>query len=190
MKKLKIVLGVLVGLFVVITAVGFILPSRVRVERSIVVNAPTSAIYPLIASLKNGHTQWTPFGPEMDPELKVVYSGPEEGVGAAQAWEGPKAGDGRLTITKADPARGIEYDMVTMQESFRLQGSMLCEPAGEGTKVSWVDTVDMGGNPYRRYFGLVHDDLIGDMFEKGLTTLKQKAEAAPKDGGDAQAKRP
>jgi polyketide cyclase/dehydrase/lipid transport protein len=190
MKKLKIVLGVLVGLFVVVTAVGFLLPSKVRVERSIVVNAPSASIYPLIANLKSGMTQWTPFGPEMDPEMKVAYSGPDEGVGAAESWVGPRSGDGNLMITKADPARGIEYDMVTMQESFRLHGSMLCEPAGEGTKVSWVDTMEVIGNPYKRYFGIFHEGLMGGMFEKGLAKLKQTAEAAPKAAGEAQAKQP
>lgn len=190
MKKLKIVLGVLVSLFVIITAVGFLLPSRVRVERSIVVNAPASSIYPLIANLKAGHAQWTPFNDAMDPEKKVVFSGAEEGVGASQAWEGPKSGDGQMTITKADPARGIEYDMVTMQESFRLHGSMLCEPAGEGTKVTWTDTMEIkGGSPYKRYMGFFHKTVFGDMLAQGLTNLKQTAEAAPKDGGEGQATR-
>jgi hypothetical protein len=189
MKKLKIVLGVLVSLFVIITAVGFLLPSRVRVERSVVVNAPASSIYPLIANLKAGHAQWSPFNADMDPENRIVYSGAEEGVGAALAWEGPQAGDGKMTITKADPARGIEYDMVTMQESFRLHGSMLCEPAAEGTKLTWTDTMEIkGSSPYKRYMGFFHTSVYGDMLEKGLTSLKQKVEAAPKDG-EGQAKR-
>jgi hypothetical protein len=189
MKKLKIVLGVVVGLFVVVTAAGFLLPSKVRTERSIVVNAPASAIYPLIANLKDGHPQWTPFGKKMDPEVNIEYSGATEGVGAQQAWAGPSSGDGKLTITKADPERGIEYDMVTMQESFRLHGAMLCEPAAEGTKVTWGDTVDLGNNPYTRYFGLVHERVYGDMQHQGLTALKQVAESAPKPG-QAQAKQP
>lgn len=95
-----------------------------------------------------------------------------------------------MMITKADPARGIEYDVVTMQESFRLHGSMLCEPAGEGTKVTWSDTMDVVGSPYTRYSSLFHEGLYGDMIAKGLATLKQKAEAAPRDGGGEQAKQP
>lgn len=178
MKILKIILGALGALAVLAVAIGFILPSKRRVERSLMINAPPSAIYPLIANFKTGWPQWTPFGPSEYPGLKMTYAGPDEGVGASQSWDSEKSGDGRLTITKADRIRGIEYDMVTMHDSFRLTGALICEPTAGGTKVIWRDDMDLGNNLFHRYMGLMVDKPLGSSFEKGLASLKQKAEAS------------
>jgi hypothetical protein len=176
MKKLKIVLAVLAGLFVVITAVGFLLPSKMTVNRSVIVAAPPSAVYPLIANFKTGWSQWNPFDDDA-PDMKYEFSGPDEGVGAAQAWDSKDTGDGKMTITRADPAYGVDVDLTLMQESFRLKGALLCEPAAGGTKVTWTDEMELGGNPYRRYMGRFLESAIGSEFEKGLNTLREKAEA-------------
>jgi len=178
MKILKIILGVLGAIVVLAVTIGFILPSKHRVERSLVINAPPSAIYPLIANLKTGWPQWPPFGPSEYPGLKVTYAGPDEGVGASQSWDSKKTGDGTLTIIKADRMRGIEYDMVTMHDSFRLTGALICEPAASGTKVTWRDDMDVGNNLLHRYMGWMVEKPLGKSFEKGLASLKKKAEAS------------
>jgi hypothetical protein len=179
MKKLKIAGAVVVGLFLLVTLVGFALPSRVRIERSIVVNAPPSSIYPLIADFKNGWSQWNTFDDE-DPTLQYKFQGPDLGVGATQVWDSPKIGDGKMIITKADPERGVELDLVLMQDSFRLSGSLLCEPQGGGTttKLVWVDEMDTGANPYRRYMGQMVKGPIGQQFDKGLARIKELAEGS------------
>src|SRR5262245_45281616 len=111
MKKLKKIFLVLLALFVAVTAIGFLLPRRVHVERSMSVNAAPGAIYPLVANFKDGWSQWNPFQEDMKPE-ELAYAGPSEGVGATQSWDTKDQGDGKMTITKADPARGIEYDLL------------------------------------------------------------------------------
>jgi hypothetical protein len=184
-KAIKIGLGVVGGLFVLVTGVGLTLPQSIQVERSIVINAPSDAIYPLIADFKNGWSQWSPFEGE-DPEIRQTFSGPEIGVGASQSWESPKMGDGHMTMVKADPAKGVEYDLMLMHDSFRLNGHLDCEPATQGTKVTWVDHVEYGFNPYRRYMGVAVKGPLGKEFERGLESLKRQAEAkaasAPRAG--------
>lgn len=174
-KKLKYALGGVAALFVVVTAVGFVLPSQMEVQRSVVINASPEQIHPLINNFDEGWSQWNPF---TKPGMDVRYTGPSSGVGAAQHWvDGDD--DGSLTITRSDPQRGIEFDLVMMQESFRLTGSLLCEPAGEGTKLTWTDRMDLGNNPYSRYMALVLEPAIGSEFEVGLQSIKELAEAAP-----------
>lgn len=175
MKKLKIAAAVVAGLFVTVTAVGFLLPRNCHCASSIVVDAPPEAIYPLIANFKDGWAQWTPFKYDDTP---VTFEGPLEGVGAVQRWDGPDSGDGSLKIVRADPARGVEMELSMMRESYKATGSLLCEPAGPGkTKVTWTDDFDMGTSPYRRWFGLALPSMIGKEFDKGLVVLKAKAEA-------------
>jgi hypothetical protein len=178
MRVLKIILGSVVALFVGVTVVGFFLPTSIRVERSALVQASAPDIYPLIASFKDGWPQWSPFGQAEDPEMQMHYGGPALGAGAKQSWESPRMGDGHMEITKADPQSGIAYDLMLMHDSFRLNGSLVCAPAGAGTtKVTWVDEVNYGKNPYRRYMGLAVKRPLEKAFDKGLAELKRKAEA-------------
>jgi carbon monoxide dehydrogenase subunit G len=177
MKKfLKITAFVVAGLFVAVTAGGFLLPRKMRVSRSITVGAPPEAIYPLIANLKDGWAQWSPFGPAVYQNLKMEYSGPAEGVGAVQRWDSPDSGDGYLRITRADPARGVEMELGMMQETYKATGSLLCEPATDGTRVTWTDEFDYGNNPYRRYMSLIIGGALEQSFDQGLTALKKKVE--------------
>jgi hypothetical protein len=178
MKKALKIAGIsLAGLFLLVTVVGLFLPTKIHVQRSIEMRADAKDVYPLIANLKDGWTQWSPFGVEEDPGMQMKYSGAEEGVGATQSWDGPKMGDGRMTIVKADPARGAEYDLWVMHDSFRIDGALICEPAAGGTKVTWTGDWEYGSNPYERYMGLLADGMLGDSFEKGLNKLKRKVEA-------------
>ena len=172
MRKLKIIGIGLAAAFALFTAGGFLLPSTMHVERSIVVDAAPEDIYPLISDFERGWSRWNPF---VDEDMEVTYAGSESGVGAQQRWVYDD-GDGTMTITEADPARGVEFDLVMMQESFRIEGSLLCERTQGGTKLTWTDEMDIGGNPYSRYMALVIGASIGDHFEEGLATIKQVAE--------------
>jgi hypothetical protein len=175
-KALKVTGLALGGLFVLVTGVGFCLPQSIRVERSVMVHASSQDVYPLIANFKQGWPAWDPFQNEVD-DMRMAYSGPEEGVGAKQSWESAKMGDGHMELTEADPSRGVVYDLRLMHDSFRLKGSLICSPAEGGTKVTWTDDVEYGASPYRRYMGLMVKKPIGDAFDKGLAALKTKAEA-------------
>lgn len=177
MKALKIAAVVVVALVGLVTAVGFMLPSKQKISRSVTINAPAPAIYPLVSNFKTGWTQWNPWGQEMDSALQMSFSGAEQGVGAVQSWDSPKSGDGSMKIVRAEPTRGVEYDMVMMHESFRVTGSLLCEPAGSGTKLTWTGEFDYGNNPYRRYLSILFEGPLKKDYDRGLAALKQKAEA-------------
>jgi hypothetical protein len=176
MKILKIVGVGLVVLFVLVTAVGYMLPTSVTVTRSIAVDASPEAIYPLIANLEEGWPQWSPWN---DPKYQITYSGPKEGVGAKSHWQ--DNGDNQLTVVKADPKSGAEFDLVMMNESFRMKSSLLCEPRNGKTEVTWTDDIDYSDKLYYRYFGLILDGALGAQMDEGLTNLKAKAEAHARD---------
>jgi hypothetical protein len=163
-------------LFVGVTLVGLFLPTTLHVERSIVVGARPEDIYPLIADFKTGWKDWSPFENESD-DMQMRYEGPEIGVGAQQSWTSAKMGDGHMMLTQADPQKGVSYDLSLMHDAYRLEGSLVCAPASDGTRVTWVDDIAYGSNPYRRYMGVLIKKPLGDAFDKGLAALKRKAEA-------------
>ena len=171
MMRLVLGLGALVGILV---GIAFALPSHVTVYRSVVINAPEGAVFPYLNNLHR-FVEWSPWAGR-DPQLRVTYAGPEEGKGAHTEWTSEKrsVGAGSMEITGSDPNRHL--DLVV---SFNgLDGTSYYDiaPSGSGSKVTWGFGVDMGGNPFRRWKGLMLDRIIGTEYRDGLAKLKERIE--------------
>jgi len=178
MKVFKI-LGISFFIIVLsISIIGYFLPEHWKVERSIVINAPAEKIYPFIANFKTGWKQWSAFDSE-DKNIQYTYSGPDEGVGAHREWKSEQMGDGNMTITKADPQKGVEFELLMKDTKSKITGRVDLESQANATKVTWMDEGDTGTNPLMKIMGQLMDKVMGESFEKSLLTLKQKVEAAP-----------
>lgn len=164
-------LAALAGVVIVFVAIGFALPPTRTVSRSITINASVAAVYPLVSSFKDGWAAWNPITESTEPP---TFGGPNEGVGARQAWKG-KAGVGSMTITQADPHAGIRYD-VTIGTGLKANGRIELQPADSWTRVSWVDDVELGSNPALRWIGVLMDSKRLRNLERGLERLKAEAE--------------
>lgn len=170
-------LVVAVVLLSAVALVGLLLPSRFRVERSVVVRAQPETLYPLVASFKSGWPQWSPFGTRADKGLTVTFSGPDEGVGAKESWTGGNTPPGSMEMVRADPRSGVDYRLLMNGGALVIDGRLSFSPAPGGTRVTWVDEGEMGPNPLRHLVGKVLETLIGRGFDQGLAELKNKAEA-------------
>jgi uncharacterized protein YndB with AHSA1/START domain len=173
---------VLIGAVIIVVVVAVILitastrPGTLRIERSVVIQAPAGKIFPLINDFHNW-SQWAPQDKE-DPTTRRTYSGPASGVGAAAEWTSSGiAGSGRMSITEsAPPSRvAITVDFVKPFAAHNVNVFTL-EPEGSSTKVIW----SMQGT--NRYFMKVMsifvnmDRMMGRHFENGLENLKAAAE--------------
>jgi hypothetical protein len=172
LKWLGVGLGAVVLLFVVI---GFCLPRRFHVERGVFIGAPPESVYAVIIKLREWPT-WTAWTKERYPDMRIEFSGAEEGVGAKQSWEGKSSGSGSIEITKANLEEGIAYAFSF--DGNPSTGGIGFFPGPDGTLVTWYADGDLGMNPVARYFGLLMDRFMGPDFEKGLINLKKKVEAA------------
>jgi len=176
-KLLKGLLIFIVSLVVTLAVVGLFLPSKARVERSIVIERPASAIFPLINSFKR-FNEWSPwYG--LDPSAQYTYSSAESGVGASMAWVGnDEVGSGKQIITASEPPARVASDL-----NFGDMGTSKVEwsltPDGVGTLVNWSLQTDAGWNLVGRYFNLLLDRFVGADYEKGLAKLKTLAESLP-----------
>jgi hypothetical protein len=177
LKKILIGLG---GLVVVLVALGFVLPDRAHVERSIVIKAPREAIYPLIADLNEFH-KWSPFA-DYDPAMTVEVTG--SGVGQTMVWKSRKTGDGSEVITALVPPERVDSKL-DFGDMGRATASFVLEPAeGGATNVKWLfdararDGVPVWMAPVATYMGFMMDGMLGKDFERGLAKLKTLAEAA------------
>jgi effector-binding domain-containing protein len=179
MKALKYVFIVLVAIIALVVVISFFLPSKVKVQRSAVINAPKEIVFDQINTMKSWE-KWSPWH-DIDTAVKITYNEIEKGVGAKYTWasSNPKVGNGALTVT-----RSIPNDSIITEVDFTGQGksisSYILENEGEKTKVTWVMDFDLGANPIAKFFGLKLDDAIGQDFEKGLANLNILCSTMPK----------
>jgi uncharacterized protein YndB with AHSA1/START domain len=174
MKWLMRTVLALAGLAVLLLGVGLLLPSGFKVQRSVLVNAPASKIYPLVEDPRQWK-QWAVWN-QRDPAMQMQYSGPQSGVGARWSWQSRTEGNGAMEFTAAVPNRHVDYALSFPDYGMTSRGQLRLTPEGEGTRVTWTNEGNMGGSPVNRYFGLMMDRMVGPDFEAGLVNLKAMAE--------------
>jgi hypothetical protein len=170
----------IIGIIVVVAIAGILLyaatkPDSFRVQRTVLVNAPSDKVFPLINDLKAFAT-WSPYD-KKDPAMKRTFGAVTAGKGATYAWEGNKdVGQGSMEIVESGPRKVlIKLDIVKPFEAHNM-AEFLFEPKGDSTSVTWAV---YGPSPYMsKVVGTFMniDDMIGRDFEKGLADLKAAAE--------------
>lgn len=180
MKALKIVISVIVGLVVLMIAIGFALPDRAHIERGILVQAKPQAVYAVVNGFRQ-FRKWSPWE-GLDPNAEQTLSGPIWGVGARQAWSSkdPSVGSGSQEIIATEPDRSVSVRLVF--EGFNSENTAIytLTPEGEGTRIVWSYDSVFHGDLLGRYFGLLLDKMLGPDYEKGLAQLKTLVESLPK----------
>ncbi len=179
MKILKnILLGIII-LLAVLFVVSLFLPSKIFVQRSMVMNAPASTVFEQINVLKNWE-KWSPWH-KMDSNMLLTYDGPESGVGASYTWssEMKNVGNGKLTLSGVWPNDSIITNLEFDGQNNAVSGYYLKEVEG-GTELTITMKVDMGNNPFYKYMGLLLDKYIGEDYIKALNNIKTIVESEQK----------
>jgi len=171
---MEIILVVVVVLIAGVLIAAAMRPGTFRIERSTVVNAPPEKVFPLINDL-HAFNSWNPFL-KMEPDSKLVYTGPAQGLGAAYSWEGKKTGAGSMEIIEAAPSRIAMRLEFTKPFAAKNLAEFSMDGRGGSTNVTWAMS---GQSPFfRKLMGLFFsmDKMVGTTFAQGLADLKSKAE--------------
>jgi Polyketide cyclase / dehydrase and lipid transport len=176
---IDILIYVAVALVVVVAALlayAATKPDTFRVQRSAGINAPAERIFPLIANLKSMN-RWNPFV-EPDPAIKIAYSGPDSGRGAAHTWSGnSKVGEGRIEVTDAAPSSRVTMQLEMRKPMKACNAVEFTLAANDKTTVvTWAMS---GRQPFMAKLMTIFidcDKMVGSQFEKGLGKLKAIAE--------------
>ena len=177
-------IGVLAIIGLLIYAATF--SDTFQVQRTQRINASPEKIFPLINNL-HGMNTWNPFS-EADPEIKIIYTGPESGKGARYEWSGnSQVGQGSIEVIDVAPSSrvALKLDMLkpieghnTVVFTLAPNGSGTDASTGVSTDVTWAMTGE------RPFIGKVMDAvfnmdrMVGSEFEKGLAKLRAIAEKA------------
>lgn len=177
----RLAFRVLFILLILFAVIGLLLPSSTAVERSIVIDAPPSEVFPHLNGMRAFHA-WSPWS-AIDPQTAYEFSGPEQGVGSRMSWYSgdQQVGQGSQEITLSLPDREVETRL-----EFGDKGSgtatFLLQPEGDATRVRWQFSTEFGWDLFSRYVGLMLDSIIGAQYDKGLRDLKARIEAPPAEG--------
>lgn len=181
-----LVAAMLVALFFV--GLGFVIPSKATVERSLTIERPAIHVFDAVSSVQR-IAEWGPWN-AYEPNLRFDISGPAQGVGARASWSGadPRTGRGIQEVRAAETRRDdtgvrvvaglVRLDM-NLGQNRDGEGVIIIEPAQIGVKVTWRYDVEFGLNLVERYRGLYIDGEIGDELALGLTRLKAMLENTP-----------
>ena len=172
LKYIAIVVVVVVIAVMIIAAVQ---PATYHVERTTTIAAGPGRIHPLLDDFHNWQ-QWSPWA-NLDPNMKVTYSGPPSGPGAVYEWQGDrKVGKGRMEILASQPTEtSIKLDFLAPFES-HTKTNFILEPQGSITRVTW--TMDGPNTFMTKLMGIFvpMDKMVGKDFDSGLGKLKATAE--------------
>ena len=171
LKKLLLLVGVLITLFV---AISFFISKDYSVERTIVINAEPSEIYPYVVDLK----EWSKWGVwfKREPNMELEFSGPDRAIGMRSEWKSETEGNGEMEITQLEHNRRVLYRLYFPDFDVGSNGAVEIKPTSNGSIVTWRDEGTVDNNPINRYFALMMDGMIGPDFEMGLENLKILAE--------------
>lgn len=182
MKALKIigiVLVVLLGLYVFVALVA---PATLVVEKSTVINAPASTVYPHVACFKNWET-WNPWD-AMDTTNTNEFSEQSCGVGSWYSWKGDQTGEGRQDIVEARENEYIKCSLVFGMDPTPQTSEWTFVEGEEGTTVTW-NFIGTEASFFSRPMNLMGEYFLSKAYESGLAALKEVAESSPAPEAEA-----
>lgn len=164
---------VVFGVLLLIALAGYLLPKKVYVERSILINASEDKVFEFISDL-NHFKNWNPWA-KKDPNIQVTIKGKEKG--SSYNWKGnKKVREGSLTIIDFVKNKRVDCELDFGFKNKSLT-SLIMEPKDGQVLVKWTMLSDMGSNPTSRYMGLFMPKFIGKDYEEGLENLRNACQS-------------
>lgn len=170
-----------VALIALILGYAAFQPNDYVISRQITIARPADAIFPYINNSKL-MMEWAPW-PDLDPELKMQYSGPEAGVGAKSTWDSPgKMGAGSATVEDSVLNKTVRTKLEYTRPFHMLQEAEISISDAAAASTSGSSTVTWSVKGQYMYpqkvvgLFLSMDKMVGDNFESGLSKLKSLLE--------------
>lgn len=173
---IKKILFVIAGLIVLLVLIGFMLPAKLEVSKSVTINASSSAVFEEINDLQRWE-KWQ-YWNSLDPNMKITYGEKKEGAGASYSWTGPQLGEGDLSIKESIPNKSIAIEMNFSGNP--ANGFYSLEPDGENTKLNFNFSNDAGMNPIGHWINVFMKREIEKSFDYAGEKIKGIAESKPK----------
>lgn len=171
MKKFITVIAALIAIIVIAM---FAIGKQYHFETSRVIQASPAEVWTHMSSMQ-AFNQWNPFM-DLDPDVKVEYSGTPGAVGDQYCWEGNRdAGKGCHVVTAMVPNQQQSTKMM-FEVPFESEATsdLVLTPEGNGTKVTWSMDCELD-YPFN-LMGIFMDKEMEKSYGSGLEKLKVLSE--------------
>jgi hypothetical protein len=173
MRLIKMGLVGITGLIVLLTIMGLVIPSSVKITRGVVIQADSARVVSYLADASKWK-QWMPWL-QSDSGVLIQQSPTTTGAGAFVRW---KSMDGRqqgtLTLTAIKEGEyGILHEFKGMnpaQGGFRIRS---IQGAAHQTEVQWFLEYRLKWYPWERFSGIFMDHMIGPVLDQALQQLSK-----------------
>lgn len=165
------------GFFLLLIVIGLSLPRHAVVVASIEIDANRATVFALVNDFHRA-SLWLP-ALEADPNARVVFSGPERGVGATMTWDGLILGSGTQVITASETNEHVRIAIDPGEPGAATSWFDLTD-SGTATMVHWHFEADYGYNLVGRYVALLLTGVMQKDYEYGLSKLRDIAQSLPR----------
>lgn len=163
--------------FIITMVVGATKPSKLVAEQSMTIDAGPYDIFPYLNDLSQ-HADWSPWV-SGDPDIQIVYGGPDNGLGQSMAWRSNDAsiGDGSQEISESLEFAFVRADMLAHGKSGYVTYAITENETGDTIILMGMET-SLGGFPFvqRLFAGQVESDMESKLRD-GLKSLKALVES-------------
>ena len=164
MKLIKGFIFALAGLFLTITLISLLIPSKVMVARGVVINAPVEKLMPQLAYLPN----WRNWQPALAGDSVTLRYTADS---AACEWE-TNGKTNRLVIDST--AANAVYVSLQRKGETDVKNMLVVLPLSDSSavQVEWRAMTKLKWYPWEKFYGIFIDKISGPGYEEALKSLK------------------
>lgn len=172
MKLIKGVLFVLVGLFIMVTLISLLIPSRVVVTRAVPVTGDSLKIFDEVSDLK----KWKDWQPVFQADsANIRYSTVTDNINSSAEWE-TNGKKNRVVITeKKYPVVKLALQREGENEVENIISLMPVQEQGN-MQVQWTSVTKLKWYPWEKFGGIFLEKITGPGYEAALKSLKDYLE--------------
>lgn len=159
------ILGGAALLLMLVLLIGVLLPTDWEARASVVVDVPSEEVYAVLDT-PEGWRLWTAW-----PDSGLTRSGPERGEGASIAWDDRELGEGEFRIVEAEANQRVRYAVQVGGGAMRTSGTLTLTPEGDGVRVLWEESGNLGWNPLMGYWAFFMNRAQTAELERSLDRL-------------------
>ena len=168
MKLIKGFIIAIIGLFIMITLISLLIPSKVMVARGVVVNMNAEKVFPQISKLSN----WKKWQPVLKGDsVKVSYNADSTSC----QWET----NGKLNTLVIDSAKdNAVYVSLQRKGETDVKNVLVILPLSDtnAVQVEWRAVTKLKWYPWEKFYGIFIDKLSGPGYDEALKSLKEYVE--------------
>ena len=173
MRLIKGFIFAVAGLFIMITLLSLLIPSKVMVSRGVVVNANAKKVFAEISTLRN----WKHWQPVFkNDSIKINFSAGGTGTNSFCEWES-NSKKNKLIITATVENQISAALRREGENEVSITIAILALPDSNSVQVEWNALTKLKWYPWEKFYGIFIEKSSGQGYEDALNSLKTYVEA-------------